>query len=164
MNNDNFIVQLVKPNSSKPQGRKSWSIDLETVWLPFFHSTNVKGVTKINPEALGAPLRLAYNPDNSVRFSKAGKPVIRICKDISDNVKLVRDNFIAGLQAYASDTAKELPEAYQESITNALKAGKPIIDRDLIELDHARDLQLKAQLDAMNKETAPQSAPELITA
>ena len=41
MDNDNYIVQLVKPNSGKPQGRKSWSIDLETIWLPFFHSTNV---------------------------------------------------------------------------------------------------------------------------
>ena len=90
--------------------------------------------------------------------------MIRIAKDISDNVKLVRDNFIAGLQAYANDTAKELPEAYQESINTAVKAGKPIIDRDLIELDHARDLQLKAQLDAINTETVAQPQTELVTA
>src|SRR5208283_3951314 len=103
MDTPNYIKSLLAPNTKKPQGRKVWSIDLETVWLPFFTASNTMGVTAIQPDSLGAPLRLSYNQDGSVKFSKAGKPVIRVAKDISNNVKLVRDNFIAGLQSYAHE-------------------------------------------------------------
>ena len=40
MNTPNYIKSLLAPNTKKPQGRKVWSIDLETVWLPFFTATN----------------------------------------------------------------------------------------------------------------------------
>jgi hypothetical protein len=45
------------------------------------------GDTAIPHEALGAPMRLVYNQDGSVKFSKAGKPVVKVAKDISDNVR-----------------------------------------------------------------------------
>ena len=32
-----YIAALLQPQPSKPTGRKVWSIDLETVWLPFPH-------------------------------------------------------------------------------------------------------------------------------
>jgi hypothetical protein len=103
---------------------------LENTWLPFFHSTNLEGHTKISLEALGAPLRLGYNPDGSVRFTKAGRPIIRIVKDISDNVRLVRENFVAGLQSYANEVITANTEAYNKQVAEAVKAGKPIIERD----------------------------------
>ena len=66
-----YIKNLLRPNASKPAGRKVWSIDLESTWLPFFTATNAMRETAIPHEALGCPLRLAYNQDASVKFSKA---------------------------------------------------------------------------------------------
>ena len=64
-----YIAALLQPQSSKPTGRKVWSIDLETVWLPFFTATNVTKATAIPADALGAPLRLQYEDDGEVKFS-----------------------------------------------------------------------------------------------
>ena len=73
MNNNNetpqYIASLFKPNAKKQSARKVWSIDLETVWLPFFIASNTMGVTQIPHEAIGCPLRLGYNTDGSVKFS-----------------------------------------------------------------------------------------------
>ena len=135
-NTPNFIKTLVKPNG-KGTGRRVWSIDLETVWLPFFTATNTMGDTAIPHEALGAPLRLAYNPDGSAKFSKAGRPVIRVVKDIGDSVRLVRENFIAGLQSYANTVITENTSAYKEQIKLAKEAGAPIINHDKEMLDEA---------------------------
>jgi hypothetical protein len=135
-NTPNFIKTLVKPNG-KGTGRRVWSIDLETVWLPFFTATNTMGDTAIPHEALGAPLRLAYNPDGSAKFSKSGRPVIRVVKDIGDSVRLVRENFIAGLQSYANTVITENTSAYKEQIKLAKEAGAPIINHDKEMLDEA---------------------------
>jgi len=73
-----YIKSLLRPNGSKPAGRKVWSVDLETVWIPFFTATNTEGLTAIPNDAIGAPLRLAYNPDGSVKFNeRTGKCVRR---------------------------------------------------------------------------------------
>ena len=95
--------------------------------------------TRIPHEALGAPLRLAVNSDGSVKFSKAGKPVIRVAKDISDSVKLVRENFVAGLQGYAHTVMTENTEAYKAEIAKSVEAGKPIIANDTRKLNEAMD-------------------------
>jgi hypothetical protein len=131
-----YIKQLLKPNG-KSGGRRVWSIDLETVWLPFFTATNAIGDTAIPSEALGAPLRLQYNPDGTVKFSKTGRPVIRVVKEISDSVRLVRENFTATLVNYANSVAMESPEAYQSQLDRARKAGEPIVNRDRANLDKA---------------------------
>ena len=60
-----YIKQLLIPNGKKPQGRRVWAIDLETVWMPFFTATNTMGDTALPADVLGAPLRLAYNGDGS---------------------------------------------------------------------------------------------------
>ena len=139
-----YITQLVTPKvGNKSSSRKSWSIDLETVWLPFFTATNTTGNTAIAHEALGSPLRLSTAKDGSVKFSKAGKPVIRIAKDIQDNVRTVRENFVAGIQSYAhqvatSDDTKDL--FILEAQTN-VEAGKPIIEADRVMLAKAIELQ-----------------------
>ena len=100
-NTPNYIKALLLPVSRKPQGRKVWSVDLEQTWLPFFTATNTQGDTAIPADAIGYPLRLAYAIDGSVKFSKAGRPVLKVAKDLSDSILLVRDNFVAGLQSYA---------------------------------------------------------------
>ena len=138
METPNYIKALVKPNGKgKANARRVWSIDLETVWLPFFMATNTAGDTAIPNEALGAPLRLATNPDGAVRFSKQGRPVIKVAKDISDNIRLVRENFVSGLQSYATKVATDSHDAYIAQCLKAKEAGKPLIDHDSVMLDKA---------------------------
>ncbi|GAI99055.1 unnamed protein product, partial [marine sediment metagenome] len=84
------ITALVTPIPKNQRGRRVWSIDLESVWLPFFTATNTTGNTAIPFDALGSPLRLAYEKDGSVKFSPAGRPVIRVAKEISQGVAMVR--------------------------------------------------------------------------
>ena len=132
-----YIKSLLIPNGRKPAGRKVWSIDLEQVWLPFFTATNTVGDTHISPDALGAPLRLGYNADGSVKFSKAGRPITKVAKDIADNVRMVRENFVAGLQSYANQVITDNPDGYKEQVQMASQAGEPILAKDKANLEQA---------------------------
>ena len=137
MNTPQYIKTLLQPNGSKPKGRKVWSVDLETVWLPFFTASNVTGDTHIPNEALGAPLRLAYQADGSVKFSNTGRPVIRVAKELQDNVKLVRENFVAGLTAFTQTVISNQPDDYKAQVEANQQAGKPIVERDRLSLESA---------------------------
>ena len=138
MDTPNYIKSLLIPsNGKKPRARRVWSIDLETVWLPFFTATNTMGDTAIPSDALGAPLRLAYNADGSVKFSKTGRPVTKVAKELADSVRLVRDNFTAGLLAYANSVITDNPDGYKAQIESARVAGEPIIAKDRANLDKA---------------------------
>ncbi len=137
MDTPNYIKALLIPNGKKPTGRKVWSIDLEMVWMPFFHATNTMGETHVSPDALGAPLRLAYDADGSVKFSKTGRPITKVAKDLSDSIRLVRENFTAGLINYANSVVTEQPEAYKAQVEAARIAGEPIITRDRENLEQA---------------------------
>jgi hypothetical protein len=155
-----YIKALLIPNGKKPAGRRVWSIDLETVWLPFFTATNTMGDTRIPHDALGAPLRLAYNPDGSVKFSKTGRPVTRVAKDLADCVRMVRDNFTAGLLAYAEGVITENAEGYKAQVELARKAGEPIVKKDRANLDDAlakamAEAIAEAEAKAGEAETAP---------
>jgi hypothetical protein len=150
----NYIQALLKPNAGKPQGRKVWSVDLETVWLPFFTATNAMGNTAIPSEALGAPLRLGYNKDGSVKFSNSGRPVIRVAKDLSDSVKLVRENFIAGLQGFTHEVYTNQAEAYKAEVMKSMEAGKPITANDNANLRDAQDKIIKQALEQADKAEA----------
>lgn len=159
METPNYIKNLLKPTANKATSRKVWSIDLETVWLPFFTATNAMGDTAISSEAIGAPMRLAYNQDGSVKFSKAGKPVVKVAKDISDNVKMVRENFVAGLQTYTNTVFNEHGEAYKAQIQKAVVAGKPIIEHDKEKLDEAMEKMVEQAI-AEAEKTEPNISPE----
>ena len=170
-----YIRNLLLPSTKSPRGRRVWSIDLETTWLPFFMATNTMGDTAIPADALGSPIRLAYDKDGSVRFSKSGRPVSRVAKPISDSVTLIRQNFVANLQQYAEQVATDRQEDYAKMIEQATIAGKPIIAHDRVELGKAIQLQLEeaireAQEEARKEaqEEAPQptaeSERELVTA
>jgi hypothetical protein len=145
MDTPNYIKSLLAPNTKKPQGRKVWSIDLENVWLPFFTATNTMGDTSIPSDALGCPMRLAYDKAGAVRFSQAGRPVIRVAKDISDNVRLVRDNFTANLISYAGEVMTQNTEAYKAQVELAVKAGEPIAQHDRLQLSKALQAQVEAE-------------------
>ena len=137
MDTPNYIKALLIPNGKKPAGRRVWGIDLETIWLPFFTATNTMGDTAIPSDALGAPLRLGYNTDGSVKFSKTGRPVTKVVKDIADSVRLVKDNFTAGLLAYASGVVTDNPAGYKAQIELAREAGEPIHTKDSDNLSKA---------------------------
>ena len=137
MDTPSYIKALLMPNGRKPAGRKVWSIDLETVWLPFFTATNAMGDTKIAHDALGAPLRLAYEGDGSVKFSKTGRPVLKVAKDLSDQIRLVRENFAAGLISYANGVIADNTDAYKAQVELARKAGEPIAKKDKANLEQA---------------------------
>ena len=137
MDTPNYIKVLLIPNGKKPAGRRAWGIDLETVWLPFFTATNTMGDTAIPADAMGAPLRLGYNADGSVKFSKTGRPVTKVVKEIADSVRLVRDNFTAGLLAYANTVITDNPEGYKAQVELAREAGQPIINKDSLNLSKA---------------------------
>ena len=162
----NYIKSLLLPNSKSPRGRRVWSIDLETVWLPFLTATNTMGDTAIPLDALGCPIRLAYDKDGSVRFSKTGRVVSKVAKPIADSVTLIRQNFVANLQQYAEQVATDRQEDYALQIKQANIAGQPIIAYDIAELDKAIQLQLeeamrKAQAEATPEATEAPEAPEV---
>ena len=133
----NYIKSLLLPNGKKPTGRRVWSLDLELIWMPFFTATNLQGDTAIPLDALGAPLRLAYATDGSVKFSKSGRPVVRVAKPIADSVKLVRENFAANLVAYAEGVAQDNPEGYTALQKSAHEAGEPIATQDRANMSKA---------------------------
>jgi len=154
METPNYIKSLLMPNGKKPAGRRVWSIDLETVWLPFFLATNTAGETSVSPDALGAPLRLAYNADGSVRFSKTGRPITKVAKGLSDNIRMVRENFAASLQAYANGVITEYPEGYKAQVEQARQAGEPITARDRANLEQAIAKAMEAEAEALAKAEA----------
>lgn len=138
METPNYIKSLIIPhNGQKARARRVWGIDLAMVWLPFLTATNTAKETHLPPDAIGAPLRLAYNPDGSVKFSKTGRPVMRVAKDIADSVRLIRDNFTANLLDYASQVMNDMPDQFQTQLDRAKKAGDPITQRDGRNLDKA---------------------------
>ena len=129
--------ELANAKRQETRFRRVWSIDLESVWLPFFTATNVMGETAINADALGAPLRLAYSADGEVKFSKTGRPVTKVVKELAESVKLIRENFAGSLQAYANGVITENPDAYKVQIEQAGVAGEPIRARDSHNLEQA---------------------------
>ena len=166
METPTYIKALLVNNSKKaPQARRVWSIDLETVWLPFFTATNVMGDTTVPADALGAPLRLQYQKDGTVRFSPNGRPVIRVAKDLSDNIRLIRENFTAGLMAYAHGVSMENAEAWRAEVVKDGEAGKPIITHDNEMLSEAiakvmsdmSEAQTKAKAEAKPKAEKPKA-------
>jgi len=157
MDTPNYIKALLIPNGHKPKGRKVWSIDLETVWLPFYTATNTMGETHLSPDALGAPLRLAFDADGSVKFSKTGRPVVRVAKELSDNIRLVRENFSASLMNYAKGVIAENPDGYKEQIDIARQAGEPIVRKDNEKLQQALAKKVEQELAEAKAEAQAQA-------
>jgi hypothetical protein len=153
-----YISALVKPLPGRGSDRRAWSIPLAGVWLPFFTATNTAGETAIEAEALGAPLRLQYEKDGTPKFSQNGKPVIRIARELSEQIKLVRENFMAGLLSYAETVQKAMPNEFKAQVEAAQKAGETITTQDAAALTaYFEVLKAKAEAEA-------QATPEPVTA
>lgn len=155
-----YIKNLLLPNTKSPTGRRVWSIDLESVWLPFLMATNTMGDTAVPADALGSPIRLAYDKDGAVKFSKTGRPVSRVAKPISDNVLLIRQNFVATLQQYTEQVAEGNKEDYAKQVNQAHIAGEPIIANDKEKLSKAVALQLEEAMRAEATQPEPEPQPE----
>lgn len=164
MGNDNYIRSLVTPTTRKPQGRKVWSVDLEQVWLPFFTATNAMGDTAIPSEAIGAPLRLGYDKAGQVRFSQAGRPIIKVAKELSEAVRTVRENLTANLLSYAGSVIAEHPEEYKAQIALAQEAGEPIANHDKTMLSQALKDRAELEAEAIAEAKAHSQEAELVTA
>ena len=143
-----FVKRLLMPVGQQKSARKVWSIDLESVWIPFFTATNTEGCSAIPPDALGCPLRLGYAKDGSVRFSQSGKPVIRVAKELSDNVRIVRENFTATLLSHVDAVKAEMPTEYEAMQIASVNAGKAVANVDSESLAKANALRLQAMVDS----------------
>jgi hypothetical protein len=133
--------------------RKNWSIPMDTVLLPYFKATNASGRTDIAHEAIGAPLRVATNTDGSVKFNKAGLPIVKVAKDINDAVKAIRDNLVAGMVEFKDSvvTNPETANAYKTECEVCAKVGAPIQRAEIHKLEIAvakREAELKAAIAA----------------
>ena len=160
-----YISTLLTPRPEQAQDKRAWSLPVHGVWVPFFTATNVAGETNIAPEDLGAPVRLAREKDGSARFSEGGKPVLRIAKGLNDQVRIVRENFAAGLLAYAQGVVKAQPEAYKAQVDLNAKKGAVIHDLELKVLQDTIDARLaaaqaQAEAAAAQGEAAAPIAPE----
>jgi len=164
METPNYVKSLLEENAvASAPSRRVWSIDLQTVWLPFFTATNVMNDTHIPSEDLGAPLRLAKAKDGSVRFSANGRPQLRVAPTIRESIKTVQQNFIAGLQTYAGMVMEERQDEYAQQVQRAQQAGAPIIARDAEDLAEAERLMAEAQAQQHGESAVP-SEPEAVAA
>lgn len=120
------------------------------------------GDTAIPLDALGCPIRLAYDKDGSVRFGRTGRPVTKVAKPISDTASLVRQNFVANLVQYSEQVASAKKQEYATLVGLCAKAGHPIMSHDEAELSKAIQLQIE---EAMREaEQAPEVASEVAQA
>ena len=125
-NTPGYISALLQPRPERAADRRAWSIPVFGVWVPFFTATNTAGETRLSTEALGAPVRLAREKDGSAKIADSGRPVIRLVKELSDQVRMVRENFQAGLVAYAEGIVRTMPDAYKAQADTAREKGKVI--------------------------------------
>ena len=154
-----YIKALIQPRAKAESGRKVWSIDLQYVWLPFFTATNVQGDTAIPCEAIGAPLRLGKDKDGSVRFNKTGRPVLKVAGELSEAIRMVRDNFVASLTSYAGQVMKAKPEDYKAMAETCHQAGTPIIEQANADIAAAVLLAAQAAIDQAPPPTETAKVP-----
>jgi len=97
-----------------------------------------------------------------VRFSQTGRPVVRVAKELSDNVRLVRDNFTANLVSFAGEVMENNPNEYKAQLEQSNKAGLPIAQHDSKALSEA--LEARAEAEAKEAETKTETERELVPA
>ena len=119
------------------------------------------GDTAIPNDALGAPLRLSYNQDGTAKFTKAGRPTIKVVKELADSIRTVRENFTAQLTGYAGQVIQDKPEQYKQLVEVSREASQAIIANDKLAISEAIQRQVEAMTEPA-EETARE--PELVTA
>lgn len=137
-----YMASLLAPVSKRAGSRRAWGIAVEDVWVPYFTATNVDGLTSLPSDALGKPLRLAKNKDGSVRFSDSGRPVMRVAKELNQEIGVARDNFVASLQTYTGMVMDERADDYKREVELAQAAAMPIFQQETSDIDEANRLLL----------------------
>jgi hypothetical protein len=128
------ITSMLKPQFKSGSEKRAWSIGIRTTWVPFYTATNAAGKSSIPADVLGAPERLARNKDGSIKFSKSGRPVMRVHPVLAEKVKICRDNYEADLLGYVGRISSEMPGKYKAEVQLAQRAAVPItaqIDQDV---------------------------------
>jgi hypothetical protein len=156
------IASLLRPSVKRTGGRKVWGLDLETTLVPFFTAEAVEGHAYIPPEVLGCPLRLQRNDDGEVKFSKTGKPVIRVAQEMGNMVRLMRENLEANLQAHAIEVKTAKPEEYTKAVKLNQTLGKPIAESDYLDLAAAIEARNTAAVAAAANTVAETPEPEAV--
>jgi len=156
-----YIATLLQPTASKPTGRRVWSIDLEMVWIPLFLATNTVKATAIPHEALGAPLRLAYDKDGEVKFTKSGRPSLKVATEVAAQVRIVRENFVANLQSFTGKVMSQEKDAYKAEVEAAQKAAQPIVQKMDDDLTMAA-LRLQEKAEAAIQAEVVEPVPEAV--
>ena len=151
-----FISALVTPGPGAASGKKSWSVDVESVWVPFFTATNAQGDTNVSPETLGAPIRLAVDKPGVVRFTANGRPSMRIAPELTQQIRVVRENFIASLMNYTGTVIEENGDAYKAQVERNQAAATPLLEQDAKVLQEEMD-RIAARA---AEETACEEKPE----
>jgi hypothetical protein len=155
-----YAHRLLAPRAESTSDKRVWSVPLAGVWIPFFMATNAVGESDIAPDVLGAPIRLQKNEDGTPKFSKNGKPVLRTAKELSDQIRVVRENFTYGLVSFTENIRKAMPAEYKAQVNAAETAGAPLIKGDT-ECVAAYLEQVKAAEEAPAQ---PQEDRELVAA
>ena len=120
------------------------------------------GETGVPDDVLGMPLRLAKSKDGAIRFSDSGRPVMRVAPELNAQIGIVRENFVASLQAYTGMVQDERPDDYKGQVDAAQQAAQPIFEKTKEDIDQAIEL-LKAAEAAKNSHSA-QTPPETAAA
>lgn len=152
-----YLKALLVPTPKRQAGKRIWSLDLESVWLPFFTATNAMAETNVAHDAIGAPVRLALAGDGSIKFGKSGMPMTRVAKELGEAVRMARENFAAGLQNHAAEVLANYPDQYREQLRLAHEAGAPIIAKDKARLEE----EIAKQMEAVAK-PEPEPEPEKV--
>lgn len=144
-----FIQSLVAPSAGGATRRMSWGVDVEAVWVPFFTATNAVGDTNVSHDALGAPIRLSVDKEGQPRFGANGRPSMRVAPEMTQQIRTVRENFVASLQAFTGNTMEENSEAYENQVKLSQDAGAILVAQDAKVLsDHEeRQALLEEQLE-----------------
>ena len=100
-------------------------------------------------------------------MSKTGRPVVRVAKEIADQVKVVRENFVANLQSFTGLVIKKDKDGYMAQVKAAQAAGAPIVAKDQASLKAAYDalaVQAEAETAVSTNGAKPDAEPQPVTA
>ncbi len=162
--NNSWIRSLVTPMPTKQViTRRVKSFDVDML-VNFAVAQNVEGNTTIPLDAIGAPYRLATAKDGTVRFSQAGRPSIRIAKELVSFGTMIHQNIVAGILADTNRVFTEREEEVKTMIEAASKLGAPIVASDVKKLTEAIAARAKAEAEAQAKTEAEAKEAETTTA
>ena len=131
MAKDNLTIHtLMKPSPNKAKDRSVWSLPLNGLWIPFFTATNATGESHINSGALGCPMRLAVDKAGVPKLKDDGSARYTVDKEISNAVKMVKDNFAFGLMSFTETVKKTHAEQYKAQVEAAQTEGAKVLEHD----------------------------------